>query len=136
MRLTIFDLKDLKKHCDEFSDCVSEILKEKYSDTSDKPFNSLSDYEKAVSNVSSHPENYYKVQIFDKMTYITYHKPSGFYHIVVRGFYPDCLNKYKRVPNSTDCYVINSDLSLTLDVWYDVIFYALKTLRPQQEFIF
>lgn len=136
MRLTIFDLKDLKKHCDEFSDCVSEILKEKYSDTSDKPFNSLSDYEKSIDDKFIHPENYYKLQVFDRMTYITFDNSTKMYHIVVKGFYPSLLNKYKRVSNSTDCYIISSVFYKTLEVWSDVISVCSETLRVQQEFIF
>lgn len=136
MNLSIFELKDIKKHCDNFSDCISQILKEKYFNSSDTPFNSLSDYEKSVSEKLINPQNYYKVQIYNRMTFVSYRKNTKNYHIVVRGFYSDKLNSYKRFSNSTDSYVIGSDFDKTLDVWYDVVLDCISTLHSQQELIF
>lgn len=136
MNLSIFELKDIKKHCDNFSDCISQILKEKYSDSSDTPFNSLSDYEKSVSYKILRPELYYKVQVYNRMTFISYRKNTKMYHIVVRGFYSDKLNSYKRYSNCDDSYIISANFEETLDVWHDIVVDCISILRPQQEFIF
>lgn len=136
MDLSIYDLKNIKKHCDELTDCINLILKEKYPDKSDKPFNNLSDYEKSIENQLKSPELYYKVQIFNRMTYITYRKNTNMYHIVVKGFYSDKLNKYKRYSNTDDSYVISNDFNKTLLIWREVIIDCISILRPQQEFTF
>ena len=136
MDLSIFDLKNIKKHCEELTDCITLILKEKYPDKSDKPFNNLSDYEKSIENQLKSPELYYKVQIFNRMTYITYRKNTNMYHIVVKGFYSDKLNKYKRYSNTDDSYVISNDFNETLSIWQDIIIDCISILKPQQEFTF
>lgn len=136
MDLSIFDLKNIKKHCEELTQTISLILKEKYPEKTDKPFNNLSDYEKSIENQLLQPELYYKVQIFNRMTYITYRKNTQMYHIVVKGFYTDKLNKYKRYSNTDDSYVISNDFNKTLSTWYDVIIDCISILRPQQEFNF
>lgn len=136
MNLSIYDLKNMKKQCDDFSDCIKLILKEKYTNSSDTPFNSLSDYENAIDDKLTRPELYYKVQIFNHMTYISYRKNTKMYHIVTKGFYSEKLNKYKRYSNSEDSYIISSDFEETLKIWYDIIIDCISILKPQQEFIF
>ena len=136
MDLTIYDLKNIKQSCENLTTVINNIIKTKYTNYSDKPFNSLSDYENSVKDNLTRPELYYKVQIYDRMTYITYRKNTKQYHIVIRGFYSEYLSSYKRYSNSQDTYIISTDFDKTKEVWYNVILDCIKTLKPVQEFIF
>lgn len=136
MNLTIYDLKNIKKNCENLTTLIDNVIKTKYPNNSDNPFNSLSDYENSINDVSIRPELYYKVQIYNRMTYISYRKNTKQYHIVVRGFYSEYLNNYKRYSNSQDTYIIGTDFDKTKEVWYNVILDCIKTLKPIQEFIF
>ncbi len=136
MDLTIHDLTNIKKNCENLTTIINNVIKTKYPNNSDKPFNSLSDYEKSIKDNEIRPELYYKVQIYNRMTYISYRKNTKQYHIVVRGFYSDNLNEYKRYSNSEDTYIISSDFDKTKEVWYNVILDCISTLKPIQEFKF
>lgn len=136
MDLTIYDLKNIKKNCENLTTVIDNVIKEKYPSNSDKPFNSLSDYENSVKDNLTRPELYYKVQIYNRMTYISYRKNTKQYHIVIRGFYSEYLNKFKKYSNSRDSYIIGTDFDKTKEVWYNVILDCIKTLKPIQEFIF
>lgn len=136
MDLTIYDLKNIKKNCENLTTIIDNVIKEKYPSNSDKPFNSLSDYENSVQDNLTRPELYYKVQIYNRMTYISYRKNTKQYHIVIRGFYSEYLSNYKRYSNSQDTYIISTDFDKTKEVWYNVILDCIKTLKPIQEFIF
>ena len=48
MDLTIYDLKNIKQNCENLTTVINNIIKTKYTNYSDKPFNSLSDYENSV----------------------------------------------------------------------------------------
>lgn len=136
MDLTIYDLKNIKKNCENLTTVVDNIIKTKYQNNSDKPFNSLSDYENSIEDNLTRPELYYKVQIYNRMTYISYRKNTKQYHIVIRGFYSEYLTNYKRYSNSQDTYIISTDFDKTKEVWYNVILDCIKTLKPIQEFAF
>ena len=136
MDLTIYDLKNIKKSCENLTIVINNLLKTKYTNNSDKPFNSLSDYENSIKDNLERPELYYKVQIYDRMTYISYRKNTKQYHIVIRGFYSEYLSNYKKYSNSQDTYIIGTDFDKTKEVWYNVILDCIKTLKPIQEFIF
>ena len=136
MDLTIYDLKNIKKNCENLTTVIDNVLKTKYTNNSDQPFNSLSDYENSVKDNLTRPELYYKVQIYNRMTYISYRKNTKQYHIVIRGFYSEYLNNYKRYSNSQDTYIISNDFDKTKEVWYNVILDCIKTLKPIQEFSF
>ena len=136
MDLTIYDLKNIKKNCENLTTVIENIIKTKYQNNSDMPFNSLSDYENSVQDNLTRPELYYKVQIYNRMTYISYRKNTKQYHIVIRGFYSEYLNNYKRYSNSQDTYIISTDFDKTKEVWYNVILDCIKTLKPIQEFAF
>lgn len=136
MDLTIYDLKNIKKNCENLTTVIDNVIKEKYLSNSDKPFNSLSDYENSVQDNLTRPELYYKVQIYNRMTYISYRKNTKQYHIVIRGFYSEYLSNYKRYSNSQDTYIISTDLDKTKEVWYNVILDCIKTLKPIQELAF
>lgn len=136
MDLTIYDLKNIKQNCENLTTVIDNVLKTKYTNNSDKPFNSLSDYEKSIEDIKLKPELYYKVQIYNRMTYISYRKNTKKYHIVIRGFYSEYLTTYKRYSNSQDTYIISSDFDKTKEVWHNVILDCIKTLKPIQEFAF
>ena len=136
MDLTIYDLKNIKQNCENLTTVINNVIKAKYPNNSDKPFNSLSDYENSIKDNLERPELYYKVQVYNRMTYITYRKNTKQYHIVIRGFYTECLNKYKRFSNSEDTYIISQDFDKTKQVWYDVVQDCINTLKPNQEFKF
>ena len=136
MDLTIYDLKNIKKNCENLTTVIDNVLKTKYTNNSDQPFNSLSDYENSVKDNLIRPELYYKVQIYNRMTYISYRKNTKQYHIVIRGFYSEYLSNYKKYSNSQDTYIISNDFDKTKEVWYNVILDCIKTLKPIQEFSF
>lgn len=136
MDITIYDLKNIKKNCENLTTVIDNIIKTKYTNNTDKPFNSLSDFENSVNDKLTRPELYYKVQIYDRMTYITYRKNTKQYHIVIRGFHSEYLNTYKRYSNSEDTYIIGTDFEKTKEIWYNIILECIKTLKPIQEFIF
>lgn len=136
MNLTIYDLKNIKQNCENLTTVIDNVLKTKYTNNSDKPFNSLSDYENSIEDNKFRPELYYKVQIYNRMTYISYRKNTKQYHIVIRGFYSEYLSNYKRYSNSQDTYIISTDFDKTKEVWYNVILDCIKTLKPIQEFAF
>lgn len=136
MDLTIYDLKNIKKNCENLTTVIDNLLKTKYQNNSDKPFNSLSDYENSIKDNLTRPELYYKVQIYNRMTYISYRKNTKQYHIVIRGFYSEYLSNYKRYSNSQDTYIISTDFDKTKEVWYNVILDCIKTLKPIQELAF
>lgn len=136
MDLTIYDLKNIKKNCENLTTVIDTLLKTKYQNNSDKPFNSLSDYENSIQDNLTRPELYYKVQIYNRMTYISYRKNTKQYHIVIRGFYSEYLSNYKRYSNSQDTYIISTDFDKTKEVWYNVILDCIKTLKPIQELAF
>lgn len=136
MDLTIYDLKNIKKNCENLTTVIDNLLKTKYTNNSDKPFISLSDYENSIDDNKLRPELYYKVQIYNRMTYISYRKNTKQYHIVIRGFYSEYLSNYKRYSNSQDTYIISTDFDKTKEVWYNVILDCIKTLKPIQEFAF
>lgn len=136
MDLTIYDLKNIKKNCENLTTVIDNLLKTKYQNNSDKPFNSLSDYENSIKDNITRPELYYKVQIYNRMTYISYRKNTKQYHIVIRGFYSEYLSNYKRYSNSQDTYIISTDFDKTKEVWYNVILDCIKTLKPIQELAF
>ena len=136
MDLTIYDLKNIKKNCENLTTVIDSLLKTKYQNNSDMPFNSLSDYENSIQDNLTRPELYYKVQIYNRMTYISYRKNTKQYHIVIRGFYSEYLSNYKRYSNSQDTYIIGTDFDKTKEVWYNVILDCIKTLKPIQELAF
>lgn len=136
MDLTIYDLKNIKKNCENLTTVIDNIIKTKYQNNSDMPFNGLSDYENSVKDNLTRPELYYKVQIYNRMTYISYRKNTKQYHIVIRGFYSEYLSNYKRYSNSQDTYIISTNFDKTKEVWYNVILDCIKTLKPIQELEF
>lgn len=136
MDLTIYDLKNIKKNCENLTTVIDNVIKSKYQNNSDMPFKSLSDYENSVKDNLTRPELYYKVQIYNRMTYISYRKNTKQYHIVIRGFYSEYLNNFKKYSNSQDTYIIGTDFDKTKEVWYNVILECIKTLKPIQELSF
>lgn len=136
MDLTIYDLNNIKKNCENLTTVIDNVLKAKYPSNSDKPFNSLSDYENSIKDNLTRPELYFKVQIYNRMTYISYRKNTKQYHIVIRGFYSEYLSNYKRYSNSQDTYIISTDFDKTKEVWYNVILDCIKTLKPIQDLPF
>ena len=50
MDLTIYDLKNIKKNCENLTTVIDNLLKTKYQNNSDKPFNSLTDYENSIQS--------------------------------------------------------------------------------------
>ena len=136
MNLTIYYLKNIKQNCENLTTVIDNVLKTKYTNNSDNPFKSLTDYENSIKDNLTRPELYYKVQIYHRMTYMSYRKNTKQYHIVVRGFYSEYLSNYKRYSNSQDTYIISTDFDKTKEVWYNVLLDCIKILKPIQEFTF
>lgn len=136
MNITIYELQNIKKSCNYLSELIKNIIKERYDPSTDKPFNSLSDYENSIKDKEIRPDLYFKLQVYNRMTYITYRKNTKNYHIVTKGFNSEYLKKFKRYSNSEDCFIIGPDLEKTKEVWYEVIQDCISTLKPVQEFTF
>ena len=60
MDLTIYDLNSIKKSCENLTTVIDNVLKAKYPNNSDMPFNSLSDYENSIKDNLERPELPYK----------------------------------------------------------------------------
>lgn len=134
MNLTIYELNNMLNSCNNFSKILKDVIKINYPDKSDTPFISAAHYEFAKEDVKTNPENYYKVQIFDRMTYIVFDRSSEVYHIVCKGFYPDNIpKKYPLYRNTRYSFIISDDFELVKEVFKIVVIDCINSLVPQNE---
>lgn len=122
MNLTLYDLDNLKKTCDNFSLLISEI-KKAYDSTSQERqlFVSRSDYEESLKLKNQAPQDFYYFRCFDVFCQIVYNKRTKKYQIWLDGFYTDILNNYPRVQRSNKSYEISEDFETCFNVFNDVI---------------
>lgn len=134
MNLTIYELQNMINNCDSFSKILKDVLKFNYPDKSDTPFFSAAQYEFAKVDVVENPENYYKVQIFNRMCYIVFDRSTKLYHITCKGFYPDNIpKKYPLYRNTKYSFVISDDFDLVKEVFHTVVLDCINPLVPQNE---
>lgn len=134
MNLTIYELNNMIDSCDNFSKILKDVMKINYPDKSDTPFISAAHYEFAKEDVKVNPENYYKVQIFDRMCYIIFDRSSKVYHIVTKGFYPENLpKKYPLYRNTKYSFIISDDFNIVKEVFQIVVIDCINSLVAQNE---
>lgn len=122
MNLTLYDLDNLKKHCENVSTLITE-LKKAYNPTSyeRKMFVSRADYEESLKLKNELPQDFYFFRCFDCFIQIVYNKKTQKYQIYIDGWYSKILNKYKRVQRSDKSYEISDNFDDVLLVFQDLI---------------
>lgn len=115
MNLTLYDLDNVKKHCDDLSKLITE-LKNYYNPTSyeRKLFVSRSDYRESLQQKNEIPQDFYFFRCFDSFIQIVFNKQTKFYQLYVDGFYTTTLNAYERVQRSEKSFIISQDFDVTL----------------------
>lgn len=128
MNLTLYDLDNIKKACDNLSTLVTEI-KKAYNpqDIERQLFVSRSDYEESLKLKNEIPQDFYYFRCFDVFIQIVFNKRTRFYQIYIDGFYSEILNKYPRVQRSQKSYEISKDFDKCLLVWEDLINDCIKS---------
>lgn len=128
MNLTLFDLDNIKKACDNLSTLVTEI-KKAYNpqDIERQLFVSRSDYEESLKLKNEIPQDFYYFRCFDVLIQIVFNKRTRFYQIYIDGFYSEILNKYPRVQRSEKSYEISKDFDKCLLIWEDLINDCIKS---------
>lgn len=122
MYLTLYDLDNLRKSCDNISNLVKEIRKS-YSTESDerKLFVSRNDYEESLKIKNQSPQDFYFIRLFDIFIQVVYNRNLKKYLIYCENFYSDILAKYERYPNSDKSYIISSCFEEALEVFRDLV---------------
>lgn len=115
MNLTLYDLDNIKKNCDNLSKLVTE-LKQFYNPSSyeRKLFVSRADYKESLQQKNKIPQDFYFFRCFDSFVQIVYNKQTKYYQIYIDGFYTDILKAYERVQRSDKSYKISQDFDTTL----------------------
>lgn len=128
MNLTLYDLDNIKRACDNLSTLVTEI-KKAYNpqDIERQLFVSRSDYEESLKLKNEIPQDFYYFRCFDVLIQIVFNKRTRFYQIYIDGFYSEILNKYPRVQRSEKSYEISKDFDKCLLVWEDLINDCIKS---------
>lgn len=121
MNLTLYDLDNLKKNCDNLSKLVTE-LKNIYNPQSyeRKLFVSRSDYMESLEQKNQIPQDFYFFRCFDCFVQIVYNKKTKMYQLFIDGFYSCILSCYERVQRSDKSYVISEDFDTTLRLFKKV----------------
>lgn len=134
MDLTIYDLKNMSNSLDNLSKLIKDILKTKYPDKSFDTFKNVACMEASKEDVKTNPQNYYKVQCYNRMCYIVFDRSSRVYHIVTKGFYPPNLPKsYRLYRNTKYSFIISNSLEKTLEVFHQVCLDCINPMCPQNE---
>ena len=122
MNLTLYDLDNLKKNCDNLSDLITE-LKKFYNPTSyeRKLFVSRADYNESLRLKNEIPQDFYFFRCFDVFVQIVYNKSTKFYQIYLDNFYSDKLALYERVQRSEKSYKISEDFDTCLNLFKQIV---------------
>lgn len=121
MNLTQYDLDNVKKHCDELSELITEI--KKYYNPSSferKLFVSRSDYEESLKQKNQTPQDFYFIRVFDSFIQIVFNKSTKKYQIYCDGFYSDKLALFPRVQRSDKSYEIGEDFDTCLHLFKEL----------------
>lgn len=122
MNITLFDLDNLKKSCDQMSLLIKEI-KGQYNSNSDsrKLFVSRADYDESLRIQKKCPQDFYFFRDFDVFIQIVYNKRIKKYQIYIDGYYCYLLNKYERSPQSERSFIISSDFVSVYNLYSEII---------------
>lgn len=122
MNITLFDLDNLKKSCDQMSLLIKEI-KGQYNSNSDsrKLFVSRADYDESLRIQKKCPQDFYFFRDFDVFIQIVYNKRTKKYHIYIDGYYCYLLNKYERSPQSEKSFIISTDFVSVYNLYSEII---------------
>lgn len=134
MNLTLYDLDNIKKNCDNLSKLVTEI-KNTYNPSSyeRKLFVSRSDYKESLQQKNEIPQDFYFFRCFDKFVQIVFNKKTKFYQLYIDGFYTDILNAYERVQRSDKSYQISQSFDVTLSIFKKVCIEIINNEVMQNE---
>lgn len=109
MNITLFDLDNLKKSCDNMSQLIKEIKSQTNSDNDKrKLFVSRADYEESLREQKKLPQDFYYFRQFDVFIQIVYNKRLKKYQLYCENYYSFMLNEYERSPQSNNSYIISS----------------------------
>lgn len=122
MNITLFDLDNLKKSCDQMSLLIKEI-KGQYNSNSDsrKLFVSRADYDESMRIQKKCPQDFYFFRDFDVFIQIVYNKRTKKYHLYIEGYYCYLLNQYERSPQSERSYIISTDFVSVYNLYSEII---------------
>lgn len=122
MNITLFDLDNLKKSCDQMSLLIKEI-KGQYNSNSDsrKLFVSRADYDESLRIQKKCPQDFYFFRDFDVFIQIVYNKRIKKYQLYIEGYYCYLLNQYERSPQSERSFIISSDFVSVYNLYSEVI---------------
>lgn len=122
MNITLFDLDNLKKSCDQMSLLIKEI-KGQYNSNSDsrKLFVSRADYDESLRIQKKCPQDFYFFRDFDVFIQIVYNKRIKKYQLYIEGYYCYLLNQYERSPQSERSFIISTDFVSVYNLYSEVI---------------
>lgn len=120
MYLTLYDLEQIKKSCDNLSNLVTEI-KHTYnpSNIEQKLFVSRADYNESLKIKNQSPQDFYYFRAFDTFIQIVFNKRTKKYQIYIEGYYDNILNKYKKIKDKS--YEISEDFETCQKVYGQII---------------
>ena len=120
MYLTLYDLEQIKKSCDNLSNLITEI-KHTYnpSNIEQKLFVSRADYNESLKIKNQSPQDFYYFRAFDTFIQIVFNKRTKKYQIYIEGYYDNILNKYKKIKDKS--FEISEDFENCLKVYGQII---------------
>ena len=126
MFLTLYDLDNIKKSCDNLSQLITEVRKVYTSDTDErKLFVSRNDYEESLRIKNQTPEDFYFFRCFDVFIQIVYNRNLKMYLIYSDNYYNNILNDYPRYQRSEKSYIISQSFETTFEVYRKLVIACL-----------
>lgn len=122
MILTINDLDNLQKECENMTTLLKDIKKAYYPSNSVRTlFISRSDYENSLKMKNQLPQDFYYFRCFDVFVQIVFDKKTEYYFLFVDGFYSHLLDKYQRNSRSDKSFKISKNFDDVLLLFQDVV---------------
>lgn len=122
MNLTLYDLENVKKSCDNLSTIITEIKKAYNPQSIERQlFVNRADYEESLRIKNEVPQDFYFFRLFDIFIQIVFDKKTKYYMIYIDGFYSQQLNKYEQNTRSKKSYIISKDFETTLLLFQDLV---------------
>lgn len=137
MNITLFDLENLKKSCDNMSQLIKAI-KNQYNADSDnrKLFVSRADYDESLRVQKLCPQDFYFFRDFDVFIQLVYNKRLNKYQIYLDNWYHYSLNRFERLPQSDKSYIISKDWNEAYSLYRSLIFYYLQEKIEKENGLF
>lgn len=122
MNLTLYDLENVKKSCDNLSTIITEIKKAYNPQSIERQlFVNRADYEESLRIKNEVPQDFYFFRLFDIFIQIVFDKKTKYYMIYIDGFYSQQLNKFEQNTRSKKSYIISKDFETTLLLFQDLV---------------